>query len=616
MPDNSKTLAAVMALAFGLTTMGATQPNLLWVQRFGDSTTLHAAADAVVSSQGNVTTLGLSESELGGFAPWIWRVRADGTTFVQSFGPGTVALGGAPMVLGLRGPSGFWAAYPSPNVDVDVRIVHFSRSGGIASQTSYDDAQAGQLHNEDIPATLVTLPDGSAVLAGTSTRSAETTKPFVARLAPDASVQWVFRDLDVTDTDGSAVRLIVDSSRAYLLASASTPLSGIDPVVTALDLSSGKVIWRTRLPAISGALTDDFPVVIQANSGSIYVMATGIDPGRVAPPVASSHDLRLWKLMADTGSIAWGHNYAYAINESQTSFRNVRPVALGFDSLGRVIVAGTVPNSGLHDQLFLRVLNGNGNLAWHRFYEGDLPSLKPASIAADADGSIYVAGSWTTSGTGHPASALAAVRKFDRIQGDPLWLAALPPNPEFGGSFSSLVVHGTDELTALGSETSRFGGGNAVVARFGQARTVAGLVSLSQFTGNTANVALSLGVYEEGELTSSTPLLLNQGDFAVAMPVLAGPATVRVSASGRFLSSSVECSFGPEGVSGLTFALLNGDVNSDNTVNIQDFLSRRSAFGSSPGTAGWNELADLNGDDSVSVQDFLILRQNFGRTGS
>lgn len=62
-------------------------------------------------------------------------------------------------------------------------------------------------------------------------------------------------------------------------------------------------------------------------------------------------------------------------------------------------------------------------------------------------------------------------------------------------------------------------------------------------------------------------------------------------------------------------SLTNGDVNGDNAVNVQDFLTLRAAFGSTVGSPGFVEGADLNGDGSVNVLDFLLLRSTFGTSG-
>lgn len=64
-----------------------------------------------------------------------------------------------------------------------------------------------------------------------------------------------------------------------------------------------------------------------------------------------------------------------------------------------------------------------------------------------------------------------------------------------------------------------------------------------------------------------------------------------------------------------SIALINGDVTGDNTINIQDFLAFRQAFGSSGGGDTWDSNADLNGDAAVNIADFIVLRRNFGKNG-
>lgn len=68
-------------------------------------------------------------------------------------------------------------------------------------------------------------------------------------------------------------------------------------------------------------------------------------------------------------------------------------------------------------------------------------------------------------------------------------------------------------------------------------------------------------------------------------------------------------------ISGVSFTLVNGDVNNDNEVNIGDYSLLSLAFGSSPGDGNWNPMADLNGDDTVDIGDFAILSYNFGAIG-
>ncbi len=68
-------------------------------------------------------------------------------------------------------------------------------------------------------------------------------------------------------------------------------------------------------------------------------------------------------------------------------------------------------------------------------------------------------------------------------------------------------------------------------------------------------------------------------------------------------------------VTGINFALTNGDVDGDNEVIVFDFGALVAAFGSMPGDANWNVEADLDGDEEVTLFDFGILVRNFGAIG-
>lgn len=69
------------------------------------------------------------------------------------------------------------------------------------------------------------------------------------------------------------------------------------------------------------------------------------------------------------------------------------------------------------------------------------------------------------------------------------------------------------------------------------------------------------------------------------------------------------------GVSGLSFTLINGDLDGDNEIDIQDYAVLSNAYGSSPGNGGWIPQADLNGDLSVDIADFAILAAHYGLSG-
>jgi hypothetical protein len=59
---------------------------------------------------------------------------------------------------------------------------------------------------------------------------------------------------------------------------------------------------------------------------------------------------------------------------------------------------------------------------------------------------------------------------------------------------------------------------------------------------------------------------------------------------------------------------VQGDINSDGTVDIYDAILLANAYGSGPGSPNWNAAADINGDNVIDIYDALILAGNYGKT--
>jgi parallel beta-helix repeat protein len=58
---------------------------------------------------------------------------------------------------------------------------------------------------------------------------------------------------------------------------------------------------------------------------------------------------------------------------------------------------------------------------------------------------------------------------------------------------------------------------------------------------------------------------------------------------------------------------LLGDLNGDNTVNMQDVIAVLDAFGSYPSHPRWNPIADINSDGRIDMEDIIIVLTNFGQ---
>lgn len=63
-------------------------------------------------------------------------------------------------------------------------------------------------------------------------------------------------------------------------------------------------------------------------------------------------------------------------------------------------------------------------------------------------------------------------------------------------------------------------------------------------------------------------------------------------------------------------AVLQGDCDNSNTVDILDFQFLSNSFGKSAGQSGYNSGCDFDTSSSITILDFQILSNNFGRTGT
>ena len=59
---------------------------------------------------------------------------------------------------------------------------------------------------------------------------------------------------------------------------------------------------------------------------------------------------------------------------------------------------------------------------------------------------------------------------------------------------------------------------------------------------------------------------------------------------------------------------LNGDLNSDNHVDVLDALAFAGSYGTFPEYPSWNEEADMNGDGTIDLFDAIMLGQCFGHS--
>jgi hypothetical protein len=163
------------------------------------------------------------------------------------------------------------------------------------------------------------------------------------------------------------------------------------------------------------------------------------------------------------------------------------------------------------------------------------------------------------------------------------------------------------------------GGTQGFIATINSRQTISGTINLQDY-GAAAGTHVPVEIRNVGStvpIDSQVVTLDAGGNFSFDTHIIIPPGNYDIAAKGshwlrRTLTSQP---LGYTGLSGLSFSLINGDVNGDNHITLGDFGQLRAAFGSSSGSGNWNPNADLNGDGVVSLADFGILRRNFGQDG-
>lgn len=151
--------------------------------------------------------------------------------------------------------------------------------------------------------------------------------------------------------------------------------------------------------------------------------------------------------------------------------------------------------------------------------------------------------------------------------------------------------------------------------------TISGRVELSQYLGDVTAQPLLLELRYSG---SALPMLVRlvslmpDGRFQFVAPI--PPATYDVAAkASHWLRRTI---------SGVTVsssmlivdytgerALVNGDIDGDNEIDIADVAILSWAYGSSAGGVNWLASSDLNGDLEIDIADYAILSSAFGTIG-
>lgn len=144
---------------------------------------------------------------------------------------------------------------------------------------------------------------------------------------------------------------------------------------------------------------------------------------------------------------------------------------------------------------------------------------------------------------------------------------------------------------------------------------VSGTVNRQGWLGGTSAATVQLRDATTGAVLQTSEVNLSStGSFSLTTS-LTGPVTVSVVGPRYLRQTLTNRTITGDGISGLAFNLIPGDVDGDNAVTVFDYDALSAAFDRSTGDTGFNLAADLDGDGTVTVFDYDLLSANFDRVG-
>ncbi len=143
-------------------------------------------------------------------------------------------------------------------------------------------------------------------------------------------------------------------------------------------------------------------------------------------------------------------------------------------------------------------------------------------------------------------------------------------------------------------------------------------------TPDTQQLQVEIRQANSATVIQSTTVTPNTvGDFTV--PACAsGPVDIWVKGKHWLAKKYTNVNLNSGGISGLTFSLLNGDIDGDNTITVFDYSVLSDYFDRNSSQAGWTTVgvngfapvdADLDGDEAITVFDYSYISNNFDLLG-
>lgn len=148
--------------------------------------------------------------------------------------------------------------------------------------------------------------------------------------------------------------------------------------------------------------------------------------------------------------------------------------------------------------------------------------------------------------------------------------------------------------------------------------TIRGTVVLQDWLASTAGQGVAVEIRDAAGTTildTQYTTLDADGMFEVSTAVR---GSVKIAVKGNKWLNQLRGSVSnltDFGIFGITYSLIDGDCNNDNTIDIGDYAVLSGTFNKSLGDPGYDANGDLNGDDACDIADYAILSANYGLSG-
>jgi hypothetical protein len=185
-----------------------------------------------------------------------------------------------------------------------------------------------------------------------------------------------------------------------------------------------------------------------------------------------------------------------------------------------------------------------------------------------------------------------------------IWGGIHPPCDDIPGRQNGIVI-GQD---AFAKAVTYFNGCQPIQPPAGNLQVSIDLECVDSYT---------IELYEPGttSLVTSESGSIDPDNNLTATDLPAGTYDVFVKLSGYLKKgyANIVIDSGDNSMTGGSF--IQGDLNDDNSIDIQDFSIFSANYGRSLGDPDYNPAADLNCDDTVDIIDFSVFSSNLGLEG-